>query len=108
MEEANRMLIANIDLPTADKEYPWALPKGTQWFTLHARNGSAIRVAVESGKVADKVPPYFTLTPDAGWDERGFRINTRHGLPLYFACGTAGEVVEAFIGIHDPSLEEVK
>jgi len=103
-ERANKIVIANIPIPKADKEVPWALPKDCRWFTLQVRDGTAIRVAVESGHVAKLEPPYFTIKTDNSWDERFLDVDMRYGLPLYFACGVAGKVVEAIMGVYDPDI----
>lgn len=103
-EKANKILIANIKMPKADKEYNWALPKNCRWFTLQVRDGTALRVAVESGHVANSEPPYFTIKMDNSWDERLLEVDLRYGLPLFFACGSAGKTVEAIMGIYDPSI----
>lgn len=103
-ERANRILIANLPMPVADKEYNWALPKNCRWFTLQTRNGAAIRVAVETGHVASSEPPYFTIKPDNSWDERYLEVDIRYGLPLFLACSSAGEVMEAIMGVYDPSV----
>ena len=103
-EKANKVLIANLIMPEADKEYNWALPKNCRWFTLQARGGALIRVAVEAGHVASSAPPYFTIKVDNSWDEKQLDVDTRYGLPLFFACGSAGETIEAIMGIYDPSI----
>ena len=100
-ERADKVLIANVDIPQANKEVAWALPKNCQWFTLQTRDGTPIRLAVESGHVANSQPPYFTLKADNAWDERYLDIDTRYGLKLFFACSLAGKVVEAILGIYD-------
>lgn len=103
-EKANKIVIANIPMPKADTEYNWALPKGCRWFTLQVRDETAMRIAVEAGHVASFEPPYFTIKPDTGWDERQLDVEIRYGLPLYFACGSAGKVVEVIMGVYDPSI----
>ena len=103
-ESANKIVIANVPMPKADKEYPWALPKNCRWFTLQVRDGAVMRIAVESGKVADSHPPYFRLKADSSWDERQLNIDMRYGLPLYFACGSAGKTVEVIMGVFDPDI----
>ena len=103
-DKANKIVMANIDIPRANEEVPWAIPKGCIWFTLQVRDGTAVRVAVESGKVASSQPPYFTLKADNSWDERTFGIDPRHGFPLFLACSTASKVVEVMLGIYDPEV----
>lgn len=104
MEDANNIKIANIDIPVADKEVDWALPQGCRWFTMQSRDGTAIRVAVNAGLVANSQPPYFTIKLDNQWDEKQLGVDIRHGFPLYFACSSAGKVVEVIMGIYDPSV----
>ena len=101
MENANRVQIANLKLVEADKEYNWAIPHGCQWFTMQSRTGAAIRIAVTSGLVADKHPPYFTVKTDNSWDERQLKVDLRKGLDLFFASSTAGEVLEVLLGVTD-------
>lgn len=103
-EKANRIVIANVHLTKANKEYNWALPKNCRWFTLQVRDGTAFRIAVETGHVASSEPPYFTIKADNSWDERYLDVDIRYGLPLFFACSSAGKVVEAIMGIYDPSV----
>ena len=104
-DRANKLLVANVNIPGADAEVSWALPKNCIWFTLQVRDGTVIRIAVESGHVASSEPPYYTLQADNSWDEQRLKVDTRHGLPLYFACGTAGKVVEVIMGVYDENLE---
>ena len=101
---ANKILIANITMPEANKEYSWALPQGCQWFTLQVRDGTPIRIAFESGHVANSEVPYFTLLANNAWDERQFQVDISHGLPFYFACSIAGKVIEALLGIYDVAI----
>lgn len=101
-ERANKILIANVNIPEADKEVPWAIPKNCRWFTLQVRDGTSIRIAVESGKVANSQPPYFTIPTNNSWDERYLDVDLRYGLPLYFACSSASKVVEVIMGIYEP------
>jgi hypothetical protein len=102
--EANAIEITNLELTSADQEYDWALPQGCRWFTLHVRDGTAIRIATSKGKVAGSNSPYFTLKANTSWDEGKLRIKPRTGLVLYFACSSSGKVVEIIAGIHDPAI----
>ncbi len=103
-EKANSIRVANIAIPVADKEVPWSLPTGCRWFTLQVRDGTALRIAYESGKVANSQPPYFTLKADNQWDEKHFEVDSPHGVQLYFACASAGKMVEVLLGIYDPNI----
>ena len=104
--QANRLQIANIDLPVADKEETWAVPKGCQWFNMQTRDGAEIRMSTIAGHAAGKKPPYFTVKPDIAWDEKQLLVKINQGLVLFFASSVAGKTVEILLGIYDPSLEE--
>lgn len=103
-EKANKIAIANVNILKANEEVHWALPKGCRWFTLQVRDGTSIRIAVESGHVASSQPPYFTLLTNNSWDERYLDVNISQGLSLYFACNEANKVVEVIMGVYDPSI----
>lgn len=96
-----RIEIANIELLAKDTEYDWAIPRGCQWFTLHVRDGTAIRIATEPKKVAESNAPYYTLTANGSLTERSLEIDVSEGLLLYFACGSDAKVVEVIMGIYE-------
>ncbi|GAG77699.1 unnamed protein product [marine sediment metagenome] len=104
-KKANRVLVANIPMPVADKEYVWSLPKGCKWFTLHVRDATAARIAFKTGHVANSVEPYFTLKANTSWDEKYLEVDISRGLPVFFACAGAGKVVEVVLGVYDDNLE---
>jgi hypothetical protein len=45
------------------------------------------------------------LKANTAWDERDLVVDALRGHPLYFACASAGKVVEVFLGIYDPKTE---
>lgn len=104
-EKANKILIANITMVTADTEYPWAVPKNCIWFTLHVRDNSAVRIATEAGHVALSQPPYFTLKSNSAWNGEDLKISLKTGVPLFFASDGTGKVVEVIVGIYEPELD---
>lgn len=104
-ENASRILIANVPLVIANREYTWAIPQGCQWFTMQSRTGATIRLAVVSGLVATSQPPYFTVKADNSWDERQLGVGTKQGITLFFASSTAGEILEILLGISDGGVE---
>ena len=105
MEElANKLLIANVPMPTANKEETWAVPKNCVWFALHSRGNTALRLAVAPGHVASSEPPYFTLKANSIWNGEYFGIRVKSGVPLYFACASA-ETLEVLMGVHEPKEE---
>ena len=103
-EQANKILVANIKMPSANTEYPWAVPKGCVWFSLHVRDNTAVRIATKSGHVASSEPPYFTLKSNSAWNGEDLKVSIKSGIPLYFASASTGKVVEVIIGIHEPEL----
>lgn len=92
--------IINIEMPSADTEYWWQLPRNCKWFTLQVRDGTAIRIATLADKVAKSNPPYFTLKANATWSEDDLDI-TSEDIFLYFACGSTGKVIEIFVGLKE-------
>ncbi len=102
---ANKLGCANIKMPTANKEYAWAVPKNCTWFALHVRDNTAIRIGVLPGHVASSEPPYFTLKSNALWNGEYFGIKVKSGVPLYFACASANKTIEILMGIHEPELD---
>lgn len=103
-EKANKIAIANIKMPTADKEYPWALPTNCVSFVLHVRDATAIRIAVESGKVENSQPPFFTIKANTSLSSDELKVEIKYGLKLFFACGTANKTIEAIMGVYDPEM----
>lgn len=81
----------NVAMVAADTEYSQALPAGTHKFIFQCRDGTAIRYAFTTGKVAAPVAPYFSLRTNGAYGEDGLKLT---GVTLYFACSIAGKVVE--------------
>lgn len=99
-EKANKVRVANIDIPTANTWTPWALPKGCRWFTLQTRDGTKVKISR-----SPKGGTYFTLKADTSWDEKDFKVDSKLGYPLYFSCAKAGEVVEVILGVYEEEEE---
>jgi len=100
-EQANKIQMANVRMSEANKEYPWAIPYGCQWFTLQTRGGAAIRVATQSGLVESSQPPFFSIKADNSWNEKQLHVEYKQGIQLFFASSTAGEVLEILMGVTD-------
>ena len=98
MTEVIAFSIINIELTTQDKEYSWQLPKNLKKFTLHVRDGTAIRLAMVADKVAGSNSPYFTLKANTAWSEDHLDIQS-DDVFLYMACGSAGKIVEILVGM---------
>jgi len=104
-ERVNKVAVANVIMTTADKEYQWSAPKGCVWFTLHVRDNTEVRLAMTSGHVASSEPPYFTLKSNSAWNTDRLKIVVSTGMLVFFACASAGKVIEVLIGIYDPDLD---
>ena len=102
-KKVNDIRTFTFPLVTADKEYEVYLPKGVKFFTLHVRDGTAIRMSHLQGRVSGSEEPYFTLKANTSWDEQNVDVN--RNIRWYVACGSASKVVEVIAGVYDPALE---
>ena len=84
----------NIVMTLVNTEYSLALPVDTKQFQFQCRGNYDVRYAFTTGKVATSVSPYFTLK--AGMSIHEDKLNLT-GITVYFACGTAGQVVELLV-----------
>jgi len=82
--------IYNVTMTLADTEYSQALPSQTKKVTIHTRDGTAFRLAYETGKVAAPTEPYFTVPANASKSED----NLTTSVTIYFACAAGGKVIE--------------
>jgi len=83
--------IYNVTMTTADYEYSQALPTNCKKFLIRTRDGTAFRLAFITGKVAGPTQPYLSVPANTTYYEDGI-LST--ALTLYFACSTAGKVIE--------------
>jgi len=75
-----------------DTEYNQALPSNCKKYLLHCRDGTSFRLAFVTGKVATPTEPYFTVPANGQyWEDH---LETPSGRTLYFACASAGKVIE--------------
>jgi len=85
----------NIRIAVINKEYFQRLPDGTNAFDLKTTDGTAIRWAFESGRVANAagnpVRPYNTLATNESYSKENLNLI---GKTMYFACSTATPMVE--------------
>ncbi len=99
--EAVELLVAedsktyNIRIAVVDKQYPQVLPNGTKAFDLKTVDGTAIRWAFESGRVANAagvpVRPYNTLAANESYSKENLDFV---GKTIYVACSTDTPMVE--------------
>jgi hypothetical protein len=86
---------------TANVEVRYQFPAGTKQIALHTRNGNAIRIASEPGKVAGSNDPYFTLKANNAYctDNLNTVGDPANVQAWYFACSVASEIVEIILGV---------
>ncbi len=85
----------NIRIVVINKEYSQRLPNGTKAFDLKTTDGTTIRFAFESGRVADAaglpVRPYSTLAENETYSKGDLNLVDK---TIYFACSTSTPMVE--------------
>lgn len=89
--EVTSPVVASLTLTNADAEYSHVVPANTRRVRFRNRTSVATRHAWVTGKVAAPTSPYEMLPADMEYDEDGLLLN---GKTLYFACGSAGTVLE--------------
>lgn len=88
---SRRPAVKNLHMTVANTEYSYQFPKGVKKFTLHCRDGTAFRLAFETGKVALPTEPYFTVLANVAYNEDNLDVEELH---IYFACAAATKVIE--------------
>ena len=85
----------NIRIEVINKEYSQVLPSGTKALDLKTVDGTAIRWAFESGRVANAagvpVRPYNTLAANESYSKENLNFV---GKTIYVACSTDTPMVE--------------
>lgn len=88
---AQNVATYNVTMTSADTEYSQLLPDGTRIIELKCQDGTAVRWAWITGKVATPTAPFHTLLAnDTKRLENVFLV----GKTIYFACGSASKVAE--------------
>lgn len=95
---AKKLTITTIPLGAVNTERRFQFPVGTKQLTFHARNGNAVRIASEPGKVVGSNDPYFTLKANTVFCTDNFVIPENNVVTWYFSCAVASEVIEMVIG----------
>ncbi len=88
---ASTPVIYNVTMTLADTEYSQALPANTRRFVIQTRDGTGIRLAFVTGKVAVPVEPYLTVKTNSSYSEDMVQSSS---LTLFMACAAAGKVAE--------------
>lgn len=89
----------NIQMPAANAEYIWLLPKNLRWFRLQCRASTALRISTIQDRVANSEAPYFTLKSAAVLTEDNLDI--QKDVFFYFATGSTNQVVEILVGLKE-------
>lgn len=84
--------IYNVAVTDADTEYSQQLAAGTVRFQIRMQDGSAFRLAFETGKVASPTAPYASAPLNTLWEEDG--LNPRGTYTLYFASAAGSKTAE--------------
>jgi len=97
MSEILNADIYNLTMTDANTEYSQALPANCKYFTLQTEDGTAVRIAFVTGKVATPTAPYFTIRANSAYNSPE-KVNpcTTPGTPLtvFAACADAGKVLQ--------------
>jgi len=99
-----RPLIKVLEIKSANKEYPYQLPKGCKRFKIQCRDGTALRIATEKDVVATpSSEQYWTMKAGVAsgenspiWSEDNLDIQD-DSVILYFACASGDKFVEILI-----------
>lgn len=84
-----------VEMTNADTEYNQVLPDYTGHIMIRCRDGTAMRYAFVTGKVASPTEPYLTIL--ANKDRRIDNLNLV-SKTLYVASGSAGKIAEIEAG----------
>ncbi len=80
-----------VTMTNGNTQYSQALPAATKRVEFKCRGLYDIRYAWETGKVATPTDPYGTLKAGTAYDTGNVKLTSP---TLYFACATAGQVLE--------------
>ena len=92
--EATTITEYNITMTNANTEYSQALPANTKQIQVQCRGSYDVRYAFTTNKVATPTAPYFTLKAGMSIHEDKLNLSSK---TIYFACGTASQVVELLV-----------
>lgn len=81
--------IANETATLATTEYSYALPSGTKFFRLKARNNAKLQLAYVATETSTN---YLTVSPGFEYESPQFEIDT--SITVYFQSSKAATVIE--------------
>lgn len=85
--------VENLTLTNANTQYSYGLPTNCHYFSFWCRTAVDLRWAFETGIVATPTGDYLTCLAGMAFNSPE-KLVIAPGLTLYFACATAGTVVE--------------
>jgi len=83
--------IYNVGMSEANVEYSQVMPIDTKKFLMHTEDGTAFRMAFETGHVAGLSPPFFTVPVNTAYNEDFIEPSE---LSLFFAGICPGLTME--------------
>lgn len=100
IDEVLTPVIQNVTMTLADTEYSLTLPANTKYFSIQCADGTAMRYAFVTGKVATPTAPYMTLLANGALNTPEKIAVANGALTIYFACGSAGKIAQLLSWTH--------
>lgn len=97
MSEVLTPEILNVTMTDADTQYSQALPANCKYVSIQTRDGTAVRIAFETGKVAASTAPFFTIRANSAYnvpESINPCLTPGVALTVYAACAEAGKILE--------------
>jgi len=88
---------STINMPSADTEYTFIIPKSTVGLIMQCRDGTVFRYSFFQGRVGSSTPsnPYYTVQANGCLPLDN--LNLKQEMIMYVACGSAGKILEAIL-----------
>ncbi len=90
--------IFNVTMTNANQEYSQELPARTMQVLIKCQDGTAMRVAFVTGKVAAPTAPYYTIVANGILEIRG--LDSGEAFTIYVASAGVGKIVEWLYWVH--------
>ena len=88
----NYPTVLNKTMTVANTEYSQALPTGTRKFTVSCVDGTAMRIAFVTGKVATPTAPYYAILANQSYESPDLDGNA--ALTVYGGGGGTGKIMQ--------------
>jgi len=98
LSEALTPVVINTTMTSADTEYEIALPAGTRHFELWCHDGTAMRFAFVTGKVATPTTPWATILANKSY--RSPEKLAVGASTIYVAAGVISKVACCVVWVH--------